>query len=318
LAGHYEVISMTDSGKRKADGFLRRWLRVSRANFLPVSLLPFCLGAAWAFSRGYHDLLLSLLGLAGAGVVHLSANLFNEYWDYRYQADRPAGERSPHYGGSGAIQEGAVPPRAVLAAAWTCLAGALAVAAVLARILANPLLLVLVFIGGAIAWAYTAPPLRLVYRGGGEGALWLAFGPLLTVGGYLIPSGAISGPVLLLSLGPGFMIATLLTANEFGDTGADARAGKRNLVVRVGPEWGRILVILFLLLAYSVPSIGVMAGVFPVSSLLVFLSLPPAILAASALGRGIRGEGSFAVSSRLMILTYNLYHFFLIAGITIL
>jgi 1,4-dihydroxy-2-naphthoate polyprenyltransferase len=309
---------MTGSGKRRAGDSLRRWLRVSRANFLPVSLLPFCLGAAWAFSRGYHDLLLSLLGLAGAGVVHLAANLFNEYWDYRCQADRPAGERSPHYGGSGAIQEGAVPPRAVLAAAWICLAGALAAAAVLALRENNLLILVLAAAGGAIAWGYTAPPLRLVYRGGGEAALWLAFGPLLTSGGYLLAAGSLSGSVLLLSLGPGFMIAALLTANEFGDTGDDARAGKRNLVVRAGPGRGRVLVILFLLLAYSVPSIGVITGVFPVSSLLVLLSLPPPILAVAALGRGVRGEGSFAGSSRLMILTYNLYHLCLIAGITIL
>ncbi len=309
---------MTEPGKRQAVGRFQSWLRVSRANFLPVSLLPFCLGAAWAFSRGYHDLLLSLLGLAGAGVVHLSANLFNEYWDYRYQADRPAGERSPHYGGSGAIQEGVVSPRRVLAAAWTSLLAALAAAAGLALLKNNLLILVLAAAGGAIAWGYTAPPLRLVYRGGGEAALWLAFGPLLTSGGYLLAAGSLSGPVLLLSLGPGFMIAALLTANEFGDTGDDARAGKKNLVVRVGPGRGRVLVILFLLLAYSVPSIGVIAGIFPVSSLLVYLSLPPAVLAASALGRGIRGEGSFAVSSRLMILSYNLYHLFLIAGITIL
>ncbi|MDP8235411.1 MAG: prenyltransferase [Candidatus Erginobacter occultus] len=309
---------MTDSGKRKADGFLHRWLRVSRANFLPVSLLPFCLGAAWAFSQGYRDWLLTLLGLAGAGVVHLSANLFNEYWDYRYQADRPAGERSPHYGGSGAIQEGVVSPRRVLAAAWASLLAALAVAAGLALLENNLLILVLAAAGGAIAWGYTAPPLRLVYRGGGEAALWLAFGPLLTSGGYLLAAGSLSGAVLLLSFGPGLIMMALLTANEFGDTGDDARAGKRNLVVRVGPRRGRILFLLFLFLSYLVPSIGVIAGVFPVSSLLVILSLPPAILAASALGRGVRGEGGFAGSSRLMILTYNLYHLFLIAGITIL
>ncbi len=297
---------------------LRRWLRVSRANFLPVSLLPFCLGAAWAFSRGHRELLLSLIGLTGAGLVHLSANLFNEYWDYRYRADRPAGERSPHYGGSGAIQAGAVSPRSVQAAAWICLIIALAGGAVLSLMLLNLLILIFVILGGAIAWAYTAPPLRLVYRGGGEAALWLAFGPLLTAGGYLIPAGVLSGPVLLLSLGPGFMIAALLAANEFGDTADDARAGKKNLVVRAGPRRARAMVVLFLLLSFSPLAIGIAAGVFPASSLLVFLSLPPAILVSVALGRGLRGEGSFAKSSRLMILTYNLYHLSLIAGITIL
>lgn len=309
---------MKSSGKTETDSRLRRWLRVSRANFLPVSLLPFGLGTAWAFFRGYRDPLATLIGLAGAGLVHLSANLFNEYWDYRYRADRPAGERSPHYGGSGAIQGGAVSPGAVLAAAWTCLSLALAGGTVLSLALANLLILVLAVLGGAIAWAYTAPPLRLVYRGGGEAAIWLAFGPLLTAGGYLVPAGAISGPVLLLSLGPGFMIAALLAANEFGDTADDARAGKKNLVVRAGPRRGYLAVNLLFLLAFCVPAVGVVSGVFPVSFLLVLISLLPAILVSAALGRGIRGEGSFASSSRLMILTYHLYHLSLIAGLTIL
>jgi 1,4-dihydroxy-2-naphthoate octaprenyltransferase len=293
----------------------RRWLRVSRANFLPVSLFPFCLGTAWAFFRGYRDPLLSLVGLAGAGVVHLSANLFNEYWDFRCRADSSAGERSPHYGGSGSIQAGLISPRAVLAAAWSSLAAALAAGAGLALLKGNLLILIFTAAGGAIAWAYTAPPLRLVYRGWGEATLWLAFGPLLTGGGYLLPSGSLSGPVFFLSLGPGFLIAALLTANEFGDTAGDLVAGKRNLVVRAGRRRGQVFVRFFLLLAYSVPPIGVLIRVFPVSALLVLLSLVPAAAMVLALERGVRGKGGFAVSSRLMILTYNLYHLFLIGGI---
>ncbi len=297
------------------DGRWRSWLRVSRANFLPVSLLPFCLGTAWAFSRGYRDPLLFLVGLAGAGVVHLAANLFNEYWDFIYRADRSAPDRSPHYGGSGAIQEGAVSPRSVLTAAWLLLAVALGAGAVLALREDNILILVLVWAGAAIAWAYTAPPLRLVYRGWGEAALWLSFGPLLTGGGYLLPAGSLSGPALLLSLGPGFVIAALLTANEFGDAAADHRAGKRNLVVRVGRSRALVLVKVFLLLAYSVIPVGLLTGIFPPLSLLVFCSLPLAWAMAAALERGLRAAGSFAASSRLMILTYNLYHLFLIAGV---
>lgn len=309
---------MTDSVARKVGDGYRRWFRVCRVNFLPVSLLPYCLGTAWAFFRGYHDPWLSLVGLGGAGVVHLAANLFNEYWDYRYQADRPAGERSPHYGGSGAIQEGAVSPRAVLAAAWSCLGLALVLGSGLAVVSGNFLILLLVLLGGAIAWAYTAPPLRLVYRGGGEAALWLAFGPLLTGGGYLLPAESLSASVLLLSLGPGFLIAALLTANEFGDTADDSRAGKNNLVVRAGPQRALLLVNLFLILAFAVPPAGVFAGIFPVSVLPVLLTLLPAVLVSTALGQAVRGEGGFARSSRLMILTYNLYHLFLIVGIIIL
>lgn len=308
---------MAGREKAKTDCLFHRWLRVTRANFLPASLFPFCLGTAWAFFQGYRSVLFSLIGLAGAGVVHISANLFNEYWDYRYRTDRPAEKRSPHYGGSGAILEGAVSPRAVLTAAWSCLTVALVAGVFLAWLLDNPLILILVFFGGTIAWAYTAPPPRLIYRGWGEASLWLAFGPLLTVGGYLLPAGSLSGSVLLLSLGPGFMMVALLTTNEFGDIADDGRAGKRNLVTRVGRRRGYLLVNLFLLLAYSVPAIGVLTGVFPPASLLVLLSLPMSILTIRSLGRGVRGEESFSGSSRWMILNYSLYHLFLITGIIV-
>lgn len=309
---------MTGAGGLEGGERFRRWLRASRANFLPVSILPYCLGAAYALRRGEFHLPLFFLGLAGAGAVLLAANLFNEYWDYRFSADRPAGERSPHYGGSGAIQEGTVSPRAVLTAAWSCLVFALLLGTVLALVLNNLLLLILVVSGSAIAWAYTAPPLRLVYRGGGETALWLAFGPLLTAGAYLLAAGSLSGAVLLLSLAPGFLVAALLTANEFGDTVDDARAGKRNLVVRAGPRRGFRLVILFLLLAFAIPPAGILAGVFPAGAFLFLPALAPAGLAAAALARGIRGESGFAAASRLMILTYNCFHLLLIAGIMIL
>ena len=66
---------------------LSTWLRVSRINFLPVSLLPYTVGALWGLRAGAFSFGVFFAGLAGAGLVHVAANLFNEYWDFLMGGD---------------------------------------------------------------------------------------------------------------------------------------------------------------------------------------------------------------------------------------
>ena len=43
--------------------------------------------------------------------------------------------------------------------------------------------------GIALGVAYTAPPLKLVYRGLGEIAVALGFGPIMLLGAYVVQTG---------------------------------------------------------------------------------------------------------------------------------
>jgi 1,4-dihydroxy-2-naphthoate polyprenyltransferase len=88
--------------------------------------------------------------------------------------------------------------------------------------------------GMALAFFYHAPPFRLSYRGLGELAVAISYGPLVSAGTYLVQRGSIPTNIVLLSLPLGLLIAAFLWINEFPDYSADALSGKRTLVVRLG------------------------------------------------------------------------------------
>ncbi len=294
---------------------VRTWLRVSRFNFLPVSLLPYGTGSAAAVAAGRFDLPIFLAGLLGTVMVHLAANLFNEYWDDRFRADRGEEEYRPHFGGSKAIQRGQVAPAAVRRAAAACLAAAVLIGLLLSLSLQSVLLMLLVLVGAFIAWAYTAPPFSFAYRGLGEVTLLIAFGPLLVLGGFLLQTGIITAGVLLLSLAPGFLIAAVLIANEFSDAASDGRAGKRNLAVRTGPRRTLAVYRVCLVCAYAAPVVCVLLRWYPVPLLAVLAAVPLAFSASRLLGRAVQNGIDFTASSARTIQFFLAFHFLLIGGI---
>ncbi len=294
---------------------LTTWFRVSRANFLLSSLLPFAAGSVYAARGGAFRWGCFLLGMLGAALVHLAANLLNEYWDYRLGADLPGGDYRPHSGGSGVLAEGLIAPDSVRFAAGLCLAAAFFIGLFLSWHLRAPIVLGLGFLGASIAWAYTAPPLRLVYRGWGEAALFMAFGPLLVGGGYYLQALRFSSGSALLAVAGGFQIALLLVSNELADAESDARAGKRNLAVRLGGRKAWRLVAACLFGAYGTVGAGIALGRFPLSALAVFLALPVSLAALAALARALGGRGDFRVSSARMMVAYHVFLSALILGL---
>jgi len=294
---------------------LRKWIRVSRFNFIPASLLPYAAGSVSAARWGFFDVPIFLLGLFGTALVHLAANLFNEYWDHRFRADPPNGAYRPHFGGSKAIQTGLIRAVSVRRAAWICLSAALLTGLALALILEAPIIMLLVLGGTFIAWAYTAPPFSFAYRGMGELALLIAFGPLLVTGGYLLQSAPVTAAILLLAQVPGFLIAAVLIANEFADAATDTRAGKRNLTVRLGFKRAARIYRGCLVCSFLLPAAAVAAGFYPPVLLVVFFSLPASAAAERKLAAAVRSGGGFNASSAWIMRFYLLFHFLLIAAL---
>jgi len=287
---------------------LNKFLRVSRFNFLPVSLLPYAVGGLFAVRDGGFSTERFILGAFGAAAVHLAGNLFNEYWDWRLAADVAGADRAPHFGGSKSLQEGVVTERYVRRAAWCCLGVAVCVGVWFSLILKSAFILVFGAGGAFIAWAYTARPFTLIYRGLGEIFLFIAFGPLLVSGAYYLQRGAVTPPVLLLSAAAGLAVASVLIANEIADAVTDERAGKRNLSVRLGRHGTLAVYQLCLALAYLLPTAGVLNELLPLSFLLLLATVPFAEMASASLRRAIRKKSHFEVSSMRTLRAFNLYH----------
>ena len=101
-----------------------------------------------------------------------------------------------------------------------------------------------------------APPLRLVSRKGlGELSIFLAFGPLLTLGtGFAILNGDMSSEYItnciLLGLPIGLLTTNILLINQFPDMISDAKTNKNHLVVIFGKKKSRSIYATILLVTF--------------------------------------------------------------------
>ncbi len=231
--------------------------------FLYAGLLPYLLGAAWAYATtGAIDVPIFWSGLGGVVLAVIGVEAFNEYFDSRMGTDR-------------VFNPDDLPPvsDAVLWLGTAAFAGALAVGVYLTVRGGWPIL-VFALLGGAAAIFYEAPPIRWSYRGLGEIVIALSYGPWMVLGSLYLHAKAVSWAALSASLVPAFLIMALAVVNAIPDFHQDRLVGKRNLVVRIGR---RRAVWLYLILAATgllVAVAGVATGAFPFECLTVLLALP--------------------------------------------
>jgi 1,4-dihydroxy-2-naphthoate octaprenyltransferase len=92
-----------------------------------------------------------------------------------------------------------------------------------------------------LAWAYTAPPLRLVYRGFGE--LWTMIMGGFVIGGfgYFVVKETIDLTYLLFSIPIMLMMFAFAFYVEIPDRDADLQGHKKTLVVRKDERFGFII-----------------------------------------------------------------------------
>ncbi|HSS63692.1 MAG TPA: prenyltransferase [Gammaproteobacteria bacterium] len=133
--------------------------------------------------------------------------------------------------------------------------------------------------GALLGWSYHGPPLKLAYRGLGELDVILCYGPLIVLSTYLIQTHELSWAAFWMSLPLGIFIAAFLWVNEFPDYEADLRAGKKNLVARMGRHSAsRVLPGIYALGFVLILALPWLARV-PRASWLGFLALPFAVFA---------------------------------------
>jgi 1,4-dihydroxy-2-naphthoate polyprenyltransferase len=193
------------------------------------------LGATLAAYEG--PLAWGWLGLTVLGILCLEAakNASGEVVDWDSGDDQAVApeDRSPFSGGKRVLVDGLMTRGQV--AATGAVFYALGIAAGLAIVgLREPRVLWIGAAGVGLAFFYHAPPLKLSYRGLGELAVALAYGPLICCGTYLVQRQALPPRVAVAGLPLGTLIAAFLWINEFPDARADEAAGKRTWVVRLG------------------------------------------------------------------------------------
>jgi 1,4-dihydroxy-2-naphthoate octaprenyltransferase len=253
-------------------------LRTTRLPFLSATIVPVVLGIAIAARQGTFDLLTAVLTVIGSAFVQLGLNVANDVFDTIQGADDANVTPTQFSGGSRVIQYGLVSLRqmAGLSTIFYVLAGVIGL--VLLALRGSPELLVIGVVGFIVSIGYTAPPLKFVYRGLGEIAVAIGFGPLMLLGAYVVQTrGALSWEPFVASLPVALLVALILYVNEIPDRRGDARAGKRTLPVRfskaavIGGYRGAAIA------AYVILVAGVAAGLLPIPALLALLTIPLAL-----------------------------------------
>jgi len=250
-------------------------LRSTRLPFLSATIVPVILGIAIAAAYGSFDALTAILTIIGACFVQLGLNVANDVFDTAQGADDANVTPTKYSGGSRVIQYGLVSFRqmATLATAFYLFAGAIGLA--LLAIRGSAALLVIGVVGFVISIGYTAPPLKLVYRGLGEVAVAVGFGPLMLLGAYVVQTrGALAWEPVVASIPVALLVALILYVNEIPDRRGDARAGKRTLPVRLSRDAVVRGYDVAVIAAYAVLAGGVVVGLLPLPALLVMLTVP--------------------------------------------
>jgi 1,4-dihydroxy-2-naphthoate octaprenyltransferase len=207
------------------------FVRLSRVTFLAGGFAGFALGVAVAAFEGARiPWAAYAAGQLMVTAFHAMTHYANDYFDRFSDA---GGKPTEFAGGSGVLAAGELAPRVALIAALVC--GAVGLACAGAFALAGAV--VPATIGGAIgvlAWAYSAPPARLLARGWGELDATAVVAVLVPLAGYATITRSVDARMLLATLPPACAMFAMMLAVQWPDRAADAAGGKRNLLVRWG------------------------------------------------------------------------------------
>jgi 1,4-dihydroxy-2-naphthoate octaprenyltransferase len=289
------------SGKR-----LGVWWKAFRFHFTSASFMPGILGGmiAWStdgkFLPGYF-----VLVMIGLLLNHMALNMTDDYYDFRHLVDVfAANGKNPYTGGSGLLSSGLIHPHQMRNVFITFYIIAIGIGVFLG-IQRGAFILLLLGVGFFCAYFYAAPPIRFGYRGLGELAQLLCFGPGIGIGAYYVQAQRISWEAFWGTLPFGIMLFSMITINEIPDYFEDRKGGKLNLVARFGREAGVWLFLVSLLSAYAAILIGVILGSIPVLGLISLLTLPVAFKTISLLRSHFQEPTQMAPANLGMICTHN-------------
>jgi 1,4-dihydroxy-2-naphthoate polyprenyltransferase len=273
--------------------YLRRWWLAIRPHSLGTAVAPVLVGGGVAARDGTARPWAVALAVLGVAFLLIGVNLANDYFDYRSGADPPLGV------GNRPLQKGILTPRAYLVGSFVAFAlGGLA--GVILVLASPPAILIVGLAGALLGFFYTAPPLKLGYRGLGELVVFACLGPGAAFGAYAVTAGRFSPTAAWAAIPIGLTVTGLLQANNLRDLADDARTGKRTLAVRLGEPLARREYAVLVLGAEA--AAVVLAIVITPFAALGLLTAPQALrLAREAMEEPIDGRALMRATSSLHV-----------------
>jgi len=252
---------------------MRIWMMAARLRTLPAAIAPVLVGTALAYTL--EDVFRPgafVAAMLGSILIQIGTNLSNDYSDARRGADA-----EDRLGPVRVTAGGLVPPTQVLKATYITFG----LAALCGVYLVSVAGIELLFVGIASIAAgvlYTGGPRPYGYEGLGEIFVFLFFGIVAVAGSTFAQTESWPWEAFVLAVPVGLLAAAIPVVNNVRDLDGDKRAGKRTLAVRLGRERGRTLYALMVYVAYLVAPLPWLLGSLSAWLLLVWLTLPPAVV----------------------------------------
>ncbi len=248
---------------------------ILRTKFVFGSFIPFLFSVLWSLKYSlnfnYYVLIPLFIGIV---FFHISANTFNDYFDWKSGRDK----NNIDYvlfssGGSRAIDFGLITEKKLLITSIFCFSIVLLVGLFIFFI-RGPLIIIIGIIGILSAYFYSAPPFHFASRYGlGEILHILCLGPLFTFGCIFSLTGDLKSSNFFIGFPFGFLITGCLLLNEYPDLKADNFSGKFNLAVLLGDKI-TILFYSFVIFSYLIIFLGIILNIFSLYFLLTLLCIP--------------------------------------------
>lgn len=271
---HFSVLILTEgavSEKAATVSVVTVFRRLTRAQFLPLIILPALCGTSLAY-RNEHVFNFAYFALMLAGVImlHLGANAIDDCYDYQNGVDEIANSKFPKdFGGWKPIPRGLISLRNAKIVSYTLFFGSLLLATYFYFVV-GPWSLILGIAGIVLAITYTSPPLKLDYRGLGLGeiAILFAFGPIPVLGSFYVQTGDLSLSAFLVSIPVGIMTVTVLMYHDLIFYEVYVAAKKMSLGAVLGRARSLSTSLLLTAISYALVLAFVLAKVLPVWSCL--------------------------------------------------
>ncbi len=276
-----------------------------RLPFMTVTIGAVLLGSAFAtWSTGHFHLVRFILTLLGACFFHIATNVANDYFDFKSGADAAnISGTVPFSGGSRMLLEGFVSPREGLIVSLIFAAAGSAIGLYLNFVSEGNVILIIGILALLFIYGYNGFPFKLVNKGLGEIAIFLAWGPLVVLGSYYVQAGSFQSYwPLIVSVPSGIMTTLVLLINEFADRDADQSVDRKTWVILFGFTKSLYMYLFLALICYAIVGLGILFGGWPLWSLLVMITLPFPFMAFKAGRKNLENWGEFLAAVKVTIL----------------
>ena len=240
--------------------------------------MPIIVTLAYLFWTGAEiNWLLGLWTLVGMVLFHCTGNVWSDYFDFKKKVD------AEDTFGAKTMTTGMFKPEEIRNLAIGFLVVSVACGLGLLAVTGLPLL----WIGLAgVACTLLYPVLK--YNALGDFDIVMAFAFLPTLGTSYVATGAIDWNVLFVALPVGLITDGILHSNNSRDVMTDRRAGITTMAMSMGPEKSVWLFGFEMLFPYLWIAVLSMAGLLPVYTVVIFLTLPVAIGNARTMARSLK------------------------------